>query len=169
MEKLKWTQRQFHFGFEPAYLPFMLERLWATPARAAEIAAAVADAKLGEQANGQWSAKQHIGHLTDLEALHEARVQQFREGLTELKAADMSNQKTHEANHNSRVIADLLSEFRKAREQFIKKIENLPPAILKHKALHPRLKQMISVTDLAYFVAEHDTHHLMVMAQLLRT
>ena len=35
------------------------------------------------------------------------------------------------------------------------------------KSLHPRLQQMITLTDLLFFIAEHDTHHLTRIASLL--
>ncbi len=36
----------------------------------------------------------------------------------------------------------------------------LSPAELRMTALHPRLRQSMSVADLSFFVAEHDDHHL---------
>lgn len=168
MEQLKWTERKFDFGFQKEYLPFMLERIKATPPRIEEMIKNYSEEKLAEQVNGQWSVKQHIGHFIDLEELHQARVEQFKEGLSELRAADMSNQKTYEADHNARNATDLLTELRKVRAHFIKSIEEIEEKKLAHKARHPRLQKQITITDLVYFVGEHDNHHLTIMANLLK-
>jgi hypothetical protein len=104
-----------------------------------------------------------------LEELHLARVEQFKEGLAELRAADMSNKKTYEANHNGRKVPELSGELRRARSHFISEIEKIDEGKLEHQALHPRLQKKITVIDLVYFVGEHDNHHLTIMAALLRT
>ena len=39
-------------------------------------------------------------------------------------------------------------------------------ADLARTALHPRLRQPMSVTDLCFFVAEHDDHHLQTIEEL---
>jgi len=169
MEQLKWTQRKFDFGFQKEYLPFMLERIRATAPRIEEMTKGFSEEKLAQQVNEQWSVKQHIGHFIDLEELHQTRVEQFKEGLLELRAADMSNKKTYEADHNQRKVADLLSELRKARAHFINSILEIDEDKLDHKAMHPRLQKEITITDLVYFVGEHDNHHMTIMDSLLRS
>ena len=42
----------------------------------------------------------------------------------------------------------------------------LPPDQLARTALHPRLRQPMSVVDLCFFVAEHDDHHLRTIKEL---
>jgi hypothetical protein len=168
MEQLKWTERKFDFGFRKEYLPFLIERIKATAPRIEEFVQNISNVNLSKQINNQWSVKEHIGHLIDLEELHEARIEQFAEGLTELRAADMSNKKTYDANHNQKV-SDLISELRKVRAQFISKLENFDESKLEHKALHPRLQKQISIVDLVYFVGEHDNHHLTILSQLLKS
>jgi hypothetical protein len=46
--------------------------------------------------------------------------------------------------------------------------EQLPDAQLHATSLHPRLQQPMTVTDHAFFVAEHDDHHLARISELLR-
>jgi len=36
-------------------------------------------------------------------------------------------------------------------------------------ALHPRLKTPMRLLDLAFFVAEHDDHHLATISELIRS
>lgn len=168
MEQLKWTERKFDFGFTKEYLPFLLERIKGTAPRIEEMISRFSEEELAKQVDKAWSVKEHIGHLVDLEELHQARVEQFKEGLKELRAADMSNKKTYEADHNKRKVADLLDDLRKTRSHFISSIEAIAENKLDHKALHPRLQKEITVTDLVYFVGEHDNHHLTIMASLLK-
>ncbi len=168
MVQLKWTERKFDFGFRKEYLPFMLERIKATAPRIAEMVKNISEAQLSKQINNHWSLKEHIGHLIDLEELHQARVEQFKIGLTELRAADMTNKKTNEANHNKKSIEELLYELRKTRAHFISSIQEIEETKLEHKALHPRLQKQITLTDLVYFVGEHDNHHLTIMTGLLK-
>ena len=169
MEQLKWTERKFDFGFRKEYLPFMLERIKASTSRIEEMVKGRREEELSKRVNDQWSVKEHIGHFIDLEELHQARVEQFNEGLTVLHAADMSNKKSYEADHNQRKVSELLNELKKVRAHFIDSIEKIPESKLDHRALHPRLQKEITITDLAYFVGEHDNHHLTLMAQLLKT
>jgi hypothetical protein len=166
MQQLKWIERKFDFGFRKEYLPFLIERIKATAPRIEELVKNISEDNLSGQFNNQWSVKEHIGHLTDLEELHEARIKQFAEGLAELHAADMSNKKTYEANHNQRNISELITAFRKTRANFIAKIEGFEESKLEHKALHPRLQKQITLVDLVYFVGEHDNHHLTLISQI---
>ena len=161
------TERKFDFGFRKEYLPFLIERIKTSAPRIEELVKNISDTELSKKLNNQWSVKEHIGHLIDLEELHEARIDQFAENLTELRAADMSNKKTYEANHNQQNVNDLISEFRKVRNQFIGKLESFDENKLEHKALHPRLHKQITIVDLVYFVGEHDNHHLTLISQLI--
>ena len=163
----RWTERRFNFGFASGDLPMLMERLQHTAPRIEELTNGKSDAELSRTPEGKWSIKQHVGHLIDLETLHEARVVQFGTFATQLKAADMQNKATYEADHNARSIAELINAFRSTRAAFIRHIRELPAAALTHKALHPRLQENINVMDLAHFVCEHDTHHLMLISGLL--
>jgi hypothetical protein len=40
---------------------------------------------------------------------------------------------------------------------------------LERAALHPRLKTPMRIVDLAYFVAEHDDHHLARVRELMQS
>jgi len=89
-----------------------------------------------------------------------ARVDNYLAGGAELTAADLSNQKTHEANHNARNIEEILAQFRSARLRLADRMEGLEAALFARSMLHPRLKKPMRLVDHLYFVAEHDDHHL---------
>lgn len=160
MKQLKWIERKFNFGYSTEYLPLFLERLKSTVPRIEELVKGKTNEELSFMPDGKWSAKQHIGHLTDLEELHDARLYDYKEGKEILRAADMKNLKTEEADHNRRSVTELISDLRRSRTDFIAHILTLSEEELMRNSLHPRLQVQISVVDLLHFVAEHDLFHL---------
>lgn len=109
---------------------------------------------------GKWSAQEHAGHLLDLESLWIARVDDFLADGETLTIADLSNRRTHEANHNAQPLAELLGAFRAARLSLVDRAGKFEPEVFGRTMLHPRLKQPMRFVDHLYFVAEHDDHHL---------
>lgn len=117
--------------------------------------------------DNKWSIKEHIGHLVDLEDLHEGRIEDFMTRKRILRAADMKNVKTEKANHNTRNLQEIIQEFMNKRNLFISNLENLDKEVLNFKSLHPRLKALMSPIDMAFFTAEHDDHHLLSISELI--
>ena len=155
-----WFERKFEFTFPIEQHPNLCARLRGTPARLEEIFRGASREVLVAKAGGKWSAQEHAGHLADLEPLWMARVEDFLAGGDTLTVADLSNRRTHEANHNSRELQDILAEFRSARLRLVERAGKLPPTLFARSLLHPRLKQPMRLVDHLYFVAEHDDHHL---------
>ena len=166
MNRTKWVERQFDFSLPVGVFPCVLERLRGTPARLEELARALPQEVLTERRGGKWSAQEHVGHLYDLDELHEGRLEDYARGLEVLRAADMSNRRTEEAGHNSARLEDLLALFRSARASFVRRLESLTEDEVAASALHPRLGRQMRVIDLALFVAEHDDHHLASISEL---
>ncbi len=166
---MRWMDRTFEFKTPPEQLPMVLERLRGTPARVEEKIRALSPAVLTRRDGDAWSMQEHLGHLLDLDELHLARVDDFLAGAETLRAADMQNRKTHEADHNRREAKHLAQDFRRERRRFVERLESLEPAWLSRSALHPRLGQPMRIVDMAWFVAEHDDHHLARMTELVRT
>lgn len=79
MQQVKWIERSFTFNIPVELLSAILERLRGATARIKEIALAVTDNEATFKPDGKWSIKEHIGHLADLEILHEKRVDEFIE------------------------------------------------------------------------------------------
>lgn len=163
-----WFERKFTLGLPAWMFPNVVERLRGTPARAEDLLRGVPAETLVRRDGERWSIQEHLGHLLDLSSLDEARVRDFTEGREVLTAADLKNTKTHEANHNERKVDGLLAEFRADRHELVRRLEGFGEEAVARTALHPRLGQPMSVTDWAYFVAEHDDHHLAAMTELLR-
>lgn len=164
-----WFERKFEFTFPVGQFPNVFVRLRGTPVRLEEMLRGVArNTLVRKPAANQWSAQEHAGHLSDLEPLWLTRVEDFLSGGTELTVADLSNRKTHEANHNARPLEDILAEFRNARLGLIERVQGLPSEMFAESLTHPRLKQPMRLVDHLYFVAEHDDHHLARIWELIR-
>jgi uncharacterized damage-inducible protein DinB len=163
MKEVDWVKRQFNFDMPVEMFPHVVERVRGTPARLEELVRSlppeILTKNLGEQ-DERWSIQEVVGHLYDLDELHEGRLEDYKAGADVLRAADMTNKKTHEADHNSRRIEDLLAQFRDTRMDFVRRLDAMDEEGASQSALHPRLGKQMRVIDLAYFVAEHDDHHL---------
>lgn len=168
MQRTPWTERKFNFDFPEGWLFNIKERLRGTTARLLWMTASLPEEMLSHRPDGKWSIKEHIGHLIDLEELHEGRLDDFLARAETLRAADMTNAKTIEANHNTRKLEELLTTFMVARSQFIAKLEDLDDATLHYKSRHPRLQVTMRPVDVAYFTAEHDDHHLASMREIIQ-
>jgi uncharacterized damage-inducible protein DinB len=169
ISRLPWVDRKFDFNLPIEMFPNIIERVRGTPARLEDLIKSLSSEILTSRINGKWSIQEHAGHLSDLETLHEGRLDDFLSGKEILRAADMSNKKTNEANHNSRNIHDILKEFRTNRMNFVKRLENLDAKQVSLESLHPRLKQKMRIIDNLFFVAEHDDHHLASITEIIRT
>ncbi len=155
-----WFERKFEFTFPVELHPNLCARLRGTPARLEEAVRGAARNLLVKKPGEKWSAQEHAGHLLDLEPLWMARVDDYLKEASQLSAADLSNRKTHEAQHNQRPIDEILAEFRSARLRLLSRVEKLNPAIFARARLHPRLQTPMRLVDHLYFAAEHDDHHL---------
>ena len=155
-----WFGRKFDFTFPVEQYPNVCARLRGTPARLEEIVRGVSRDVLRGKPGDKWSAQEHAGHLLDLEALWLARADDFLADGDTLTVADLSNRKTHEANHNARELLEILAEFRIARFRLVDRVGKCQPVLFARALLHPRLKQPMRLVDHLYFVGEHDDHHL---------
>jgi len=164
-----WFERKFDFTFPVEQYPNVCARLRGTPARLEEIVRGVSRDVLRGKPGDKWSAQEHAGHLLDLEALWLARVDDFLADGDTLTVADLSNRKTHEANHNAREVLEILAEFRIARFRLVDRVGKCRPVLFARALLHPRLKQPMRLVDHLYFVAEHDDHHLARVWELINT
>jgi hypothetical protein len=168
MERSKWTDRRFRFDMPAGWLPNILERLRGTPYRLRELASRLNEATSGSRIGTGWTIKEHIGHLSDLEELHEGRIDDLSEGKKILRAADMSNARTYSADHNRKSLQLLLMDFTSKRQRFVQRLENFNEDLQEAKALHPRLRTKMRVVDVAFFTAEHDDHHLASIREIMR-
>jgi uncharacterized damage-inducible protein DinB len=165
---LKWTDRTFQFTFPVEVYPEIIERLRGTPARLEDRVKSIVPEIRTKRDGERWSIQENVGHLLDLEALVSRRLDEYLAGAEALHAADMSNRKTHEADHNGRAMAAILTEFRTRRMQLVNRLDNLAPETFAVIAHHPRLNVPMRLVDMLYFQAEHDDYHLARISELIR-
>lgn len=168
IKRMRWVEREFEFNLPVGVFPCVVERLRGTSARLEELTRGLTREELTAKPGGLWSIQEQAGHLRDLDELHEGRLEDYARGLEVLRAADMKNRKTEEADHNATPLEEILAGFRAARERFVRRLEALTEAEVAASALHPRLHKQMRVIDMAYFTAEHDDHHLAAVAELRR-
>jgi len=168
IQPIAWTARTFIFDVPIGAFPALLERLRGTPARAADLVSGSSEGVLSHRSNGKWSAKENLGHLTDLHPLDEKRLKEYMAGAPALSGADMTNRATEAADHNHVPIALLLERMRTTRGGWVLKLEGLSEEEIARTATHPRLKQPMRLLDWVYFIAEHDDHHLARARQAIR-
>jgi uncharacterized damage-inducible protein DinB len=169
IDRLEWIKRQFSFELPLGMYANVVERVRGTPVRLEDLTRGLSREVLTTRDGDKWSIQEQAGHLLDLEGLGMHRLDDFEAGRDTLTAADMTNQKTHEANHNANSIADILSAFRKERLAFVARLDSYEEGFVTRTALHPRLNQKVRVIDLVFFIAEHDDHHLARISELKRT
>ena len=163
-----WFERKFDLNFPVGLFPVIIERLEGTLMRVAAMTKNKSEELVTRKPNGEWSAKEQVGHLYDLEELWYGRTGDFLSGKEMLRAADLGNTKTHQAGHNKKAIKELIEQFSLARNKLIGKVKDVNEATALLTALHPRLQIPMRLIDHLFFIAEHDDHHLTRIGKLLR-
>jgi hypothetical protein len=168
MPQGRWFERKFTLDLPLSMYPNVLERVRGTPARLEDRLLKLPREVLTRRDGDDWSMQEHAGHLLDLGALDLGRLDDYAAGLDALRPADLGNRKTHEADHNADSIEHILASFRAERAGFVRRLDGFDPEFIARTALHPRLRIPMRVIDLAYFIAEHDDHHLARIGALIR-
>ena len=166
VDRTEWIKRQFTFELPLGMYGNVVERVRGTPARLEDLTRGLSPEILTRRDGDKWSIQEQAGHLLDIGELEMRRLSEFEAGSETLSAADMTNQLTHEANHNANSIENILSDFRRERMAFVARLDSYDEEFVSRTAMHPRLKTPIRVIDLALFIAEHDDHHLARISEL---
>lgn len=167
-DRIPWVERTFNFDFPVGLYREIMERLRGTPARVDALVQSLSKETLTGSDGKGWSIQENIGHLLDLEQLVMGRLDDYDQGLDILRAADMSNRETNEANHNERPLNSILDSFRRVRADMVARFERLAPDRFGQAAMHPRLRKPMRIVDMMYFQAEHDDYHLARISELIR-
>lgn len=169
MKRTNWFDRIFLPIDDNGRLPGIIERLDGTPARLTAKTSQLANDLRFELPNVRWSEKKEIGHLADLEPLWHERLYQILDNNPAMKVADLTNRKTHETPHDVKSFEQLINEFSEERQRLLVKLRSLNEEDLDKTSIHPRLGTPMKVIDLAWFVAEHDDHHIAQMTCLINS
>ena len=162
-------EKKFNFEFPVADYKGLLDKLASTPDRLEGLLEGLVAEDLVAAPRQGWSIQENAGHLLSLEELFIGRLDDYDSGARELRAADMTNQKTDEARHNGGDIAAILNGFRTVREDYVARLRSMPPAYFATVAWHPRLEKPMRVVDQLQFQLAHDEHHLERIEELKRS
>jgi len=166
MQLTPWFKRKFELVHDNGRLPAIIERLAGAPIRIEQKVLQFADTFLIQHDGDDWSIQEHVGHLLNLEWLWYARITDIMNGEAYLTEADLTNTATYEARYNEQSIEAILDTFIEVRKQLITLLRSIKTDDLNKQSLHPRLQTPMKIIDLAYFIAEHDDHHLAIIQQI---
>jgi uncharacterized damage-inducible protein DinB len=166
MHRTPWFDRRFPPIEDNGLLPGVLERLEGTACRLRSLLSGIERAS---PVDAGWTIAQEVGHLIDLEPLWLARAHDIIRGQADLTVADLSNRATHEGDHDQWPMAQLIDRFERARRALVSALRQTNQGDRERSARHPRLGTPMRLIDLAYFVAEHDDHHLARLRELTTT
>jgi DinB family protein len=155
-----WIERRWSFTLPVGSFLEVVDRLAGMPIRGGALVAGVPETVLAARPGSSWSAKEHLGHLSDLHTLDAQRLREFLAGVAVLSSADPLNQRTVEANHRATPIAQLLKTVTENRRRLVHELADVSDADIARTARHPRLGLPMRLIDWAQFMADHDDHHL---------
>lgn len=167
ISQIDWINREFNFNFPVEMFPVIMERLRGTVSHLEMLISGQSEELLVRKNNTNWSVKEEIGHLYDLEELWYGRVTDFLAGAEMLRAADITNVRTSKANHNEKEADQLIRQFAAARNNLVEKVISIDEATASLISVHPRLQKPMRLVDSLFFIAEHDDHHLAKIRNLL--
>jgi uncharacterized damage-inducible protein DinB len=167
MNRLKWFDKKFQFELSQENFDSILNRLSENPEKISRLVSSLPKEIRIKRIDNRWSIQENVGHLVNLEELHDGRIDDFIAGKEILRPADLNNRGTNEANHNGRKINELLAQLKTVRENFVTRMKQLDVSILSRRSIHPRLNQSMRPIDMAQFVLEHDEHHIQTIKEII--
>ncbi|UCH66327.1 MAG: hypothetical protein JSW63_04140 [Ignavibacterium sp.] len=102
MPKTKWVKKKFEFDLSQDEFSSILNRLKETPEKIEQLIYSMSPDILTKKIDDSWSIQEHIGHIIDLEELHEGRIDDFINKAEQLRAADMTNKKNSRSRSQSK-------------------------------------------------------------------
>jgi uncharacterized damage-inducible protein DinB len=114
-------------------------------------------------AEGKWSVREIIGHLSDAERIFAYRLLRFaRADETPLSGFD-ENQYVPAGGFERRTLADVTAEFAAVRDASLALVQSLDQMALARSGLANGKR--IGVAALAWVIAGHEIHHLRVLRE----
>jgi uncharacterized damage-inducible protein DinB len=117
-------------------------------------------------ADGKWSVRQVIGHLSDAERIFSYRLLRAARGdRTPLPSFD-ENKYVETANFDERPIEEVAGEFAAVRQASLALLGSLNASTLEQRTV--AADNEVSVRALAFIMAGHTTHHLEILRERYR-
>ncbi|MBP1627464.1 MAG: damage-inducible protein DinB [Holophagaceae bacterium] len=114
-------------------------------------------------ADGKWSIKEVVGHITDTERVLAYRLLSFARGEQRSLPGFDQDAFVAEGCFGARSLADLLEEFRLVRLSSLALLQGLPPASLER--IGQANDKPIGVIALGYLIPGHAAHHIQVLRE----
>jgi hypothetical protein len=145
---------------ESDVLPVLVEARRTT----AEFLAGLSEAQAGYRyAPAKWTLREVIGHLSDSERIFAYRLLRIARGdQTPLSSFD-ENLYVPGGEFERRPLADVAAEFASVRDATVALLRGLPPDALARRGTAGG--KPVSARALAFIIAGHERHHLMVIRE----
>lgn len=142
----------------------MLEALKSSGSLAAAVVATIPE-EMGEfrYAPEKWSIKELLCHMMDAERIFCYRALRFARNDATLLSGFEENDYAPQANAHGRTMQQLLTEMKNLRTSTIDLFASFTPEMLKRTG--SANGNLISVVNLGYIVAGHETHHRNVLTE----
>ncbi|WP_005037502.1 DinB family protein [Holophaga foetida] len=114
-------------------------------------------------AEGKWSIKEVVGHITDTERIQAYRLLCFARGEKRSLLGFDQDAFVAEGGFSSRSLADLTEEFRLVRQSTLALLRGLPATSLER--LGQANEKTIGVAALAYLIPGHAAHHIQILRE----
>ena len=114
-------------------------------------------------ADGKWSVREVVGHMTDAERIFAYRILRIGRGDETPLPGFEEKAYVEAGDFESRTLASILSEWRQVREATIRLIEGLPAAAWSRKG--SASDWPVTARALAWITAGHAAHHLGVVRE----
>lgn len=112
---------------------------------------------------GEWTIKDALGHVCDAERIFGYRALRFSRGDSKELAGWEQDDYVREGHANSRTLEDLLSEFEHLRRANIVMFRSMKDEATKRTGIANGNR--VSVRALAYAMAGHAEHHLILLQE----
>ncbi|OIK13382.1 DinB family protein [Bacillus sp. MUM 13] len=114
-------------------------------------------------AQGKWTLKEVIGHITDVERIMSYRLLRISRGDQTPLAGYDDEQYVKEALFRTRLLSSLLDDYKAVRNSTISLLNGLPHESETRKGFANNGE--ISVRALAYIIAGHELHHVNIIKE----
>jgi len=112
-------------------------------------------------ADGKWSIKELIGHITDSERVFSYRALRFGRGDATPLSGFEQDDFVRGGNFAKRTVADLAGEFENVRKSTISLFASLDAEAVSRRG--SANNNEVSVKGLAYIIAGHELHHIDIL------
>lgn len=114
-------------------------------------------------ADGKWTLKEVIGHITDTERIMSYRLLRISRGDKTPLAGYNDEDYVEEASFHTRSISELMEDFQAVRRSTLSLLRGMPETARNRTGFAN--KSEISVNALLYIIAGHELHHVKILKE----